>query len=84
MISVTLEVRLSERPREVRPRGSLLPSVSIPEGGPFGGKPPLMPAPPPLEAAAPRLLFRVCVALRPAPLMLPLELRLKSDDLKWR
>lgn len=84
MIIVTLEVRLSERPRELRPLGSLLPSVSMPDGGPFGGKPPAFAAPPPDPPPTPLLLFRVWVPLRPAPFRLPRELRLKSDDLKWR
>lgn len=86
-ILVTLEVRRSERPREVRPLGSLLPSVSMPDGGPLGGMPAATPAPPPPAPPPPPmplLLFRVWVPLRPAPLMLPRELRLKSDDLKWR
>lgn len=84
---VTLEVRRSERPRELRPRCSRLPSVSMPDGGPLGGKPPVTPAPPPPAPApplTPLLLFRVWVPLRIAPLRLPRELRLKSDDLKWR
>jgi len=85
-IRFTLEVRRSERPRELRPLGSLLPRVSMPDGGPFGGKPPApapaAPAPPP--PPIPLLLFRVWVPLRPAPFRLPRELRLKSEDLKWR
>lgn len=86
IIIVTLEVRLSERPRELRPLGSLLPSVSMPDGGPFGGKPPAFAAPPPdpPPPPTPLLFFRVWVPLRPAPFRLPRELRLKSDDLKWR
>lgn len=86
-IDVTFEVRRSERPREVRPRASLLPSVSMPDGGPLDGKPPVLPAPPPpapVPPAAPLLLLRVWVPLRIPPLRLPRELRLKSDDLKWR
>lgn len=86
LLIVTFEVRRSERPRELRPLGSLRPSVSIPDGGPFGGKPPAPPAPPPEPPPPPipLLLFRVWVPLRPAPFRLPRELRLKSDDLKWR
>lgn len=83
---VTLEVRRSERPRELRPRCSRLPSVSIPDGGPLDGKPPppLPPPPAPPPPPSPLLLFSVCVPLRMPPLRLPRELRLKSDERKWR
>lgn len=74
-------MRRSERPSELRPLGSRLPSVSMPNGGPLEGKPPPPETPPP---ATPLLLFRVWVPLRFAPFKLPLELRLRSEDLMWR